>query len=286
MLKINKDNMQKLFSKGKYVLVAGTIAGALLLTGCSREVSTNANTSYDIIDTMNDEALEEGIVQIKDVPNQNFKLVVEYKCELGDDERWIVTSDKKLNMEIRTDGLPEGYQVYIDNVHTDTTICSKYPTVDGITQDSMDDRVHNAQMIGFPIADDVSYYGINQIQGQNDSFVSGSVMGFNGYSSGSVSEKRFVESDYLSHAVYANKISSIIDLIIIDENGVMECVSVPSEVQVSIWPFVHKIKSNGEDYYLYYYFDEEDGVVRNEELSEDQYIVQTKAYSYKKSKNN
>lgn len=134
MLKINEDGFKNLRKKGKYVLVAGCLGAALLLSGCgAREISTNSQTEYDTIDTTSDEALEKGITQIKEVPGETFNLVIDYKCELEDNERWTVTSDKELTMEIRTDGCPEGVEVYIDNIHTDTTICSHYPTVDGIT---------------------------------------------------------------------------------------------------------------------------------------------------------
>ena len=159
---------------------------------------------------------------------------------------------KQINTEIRTDGLAAGTQVYIDNVHTDTTICSYYPQVDGITQDTMDDRIHNAQMLGFPIADDNAYLEINQIEGQNETFIRGFVHGYNGMSSGSISERRRVESDYLGSGVFANKITSIIDLIIVNGEEIT-CVSVPSEVQVSVWPFIKMQKDDGTVYYKYYY---------------------------------
>lgn len=277
---LNNEKTKNMLKKASCVLVVGAMT--FCLTGCmEREVSTNANTSYDIIDTTSNEGLENGITQIIDVPGESFKLVVNYECELKDGEKWTVTSDKKLNIEIRTDGLPAGIEVYIDNVHTDTTICSYYPQVDGVTQDTMDDRIHNAQMLGFPISDSNAYVGINQIEGQNETFISGFVHGYNGYSSGSVSEKRFLESDYLEKAVYANKITSIIDLIIV-KGEEMTCVSVPSEVQVSVWPFIQRQKSDGEVYYRYYYL-RDDGTMTYEELSEDDYLIHTQI-EHKKTK--
>lgn len=279
---LNNDKAKGLLKKAGCLVVCGVMVFSL--SGCmSREVSTNANTNYDIIDTTSIDALEKGITQIIEVPGQKFKLVINYQCELQDDERWTVTSDKQMNMEIRTDGLAEGVQVYIDNVHTDTTICSYYPTVDGITQDTMDDRIHNAQMLGFPISDSNAYYGINQIEGQNETFISGSVHGFNGYSSGSVSEKRFLESDYLVKAVFANKITSVIDLIIV-KGEEMTCVSVPSEVQVSVWPFIKMQKDDGTVYYKYYYLSESTGSMTYDELNEDEFLVKTQVQGLKKDK--
>lgn len=278
---LNNEKNKNLLKKVGCVLVTGAMV--FTLTGCmAREVSTNANTSYDVIDTTSNEALENGITQLIDVPGENFKLVINYQCELQDDERWTVTSDKQINMEIRTDGLVNGTQVYIDNVHTDTTICSYYPQVDGVTQDTMDDRIHNAQMLGFPISDSNAYVGINQIEGQNETFISGFVHGYNGYTNGSISEKRFLESDYLEKAVYANKITSVIDLIVV-KGEEMTCVSVPSEVQVSVWPFIQMQKSDGTIYYKYYYLNE-NGTMTYKELTEDEYLVMTQVEGIKKEK--
>jgi hypothetical protein len=278
---LNNEKTKNILKKAGCVLICGTIVFSL--SGCmSREVSTNANINYDIIDTTSTDALENGITQVIDVPGQSFKLVVDYQCELQQDERWTITSDKQMNMEIRTDGLPNGYEVYIDNVHTDTTICSYYPTVDGVTQDTMDDRIHNAQMLGFPISDSNSYYGINQIEGQNETFIKGFVHGYNGYGSGSIEEKRFLESDYLDKGVYANKISSVIDLIIVNGDN-KSCVSVPSEVQVSVWPFIQMQKDDGEVWYRYYFL-KEDGTMKYDDLSENEYLIKTEIDSYEKSK--
>jgi hypothetical protein len=278
---LNNEKTKNILKKAGCVLICGTIVFSL--SGCmSREVSTNANINYDIIDTTSTDALENGITQVIDVPGQSFKLVVDYQCELQQDERWTITSDKQMNMEIRTDGLPNGYEVYIDNVHTDTTICSYYPTVDGVTQDTMDDRIHNAQMLGFPISDSNSYYGINQIEGQNETFIKGFVHGYNGYGSGSIEEKRFLESDYLDKGVYANKISSVIDLIIVNGDN-KSCVSVPSEVQVSVWPFIQMQKDDGEVWYRYYFLTE-DGTMKYDDLSENEYLIKTEIDSYEKSK--
>ena len=275
---LNNERTKGALKKVGAVLVVGAMV--FTLTGCmEREVSTYANTSYDVIDTTSNEALENGITQVIEVPGESFKLVVNYQCELKEDERWTITSDKKLNMEIRTDGLTSGTQVYIDNVHTDTTICSYYPTVDGVTQDTMDDRIHNAQMLGFPIADDNAYLGINQIEGQNETFIKGFVHGYNGYSSGTVEEKRFLESDYLEKAVYANKITRIIDLLIVKGEEIT-CVSVPSEVQVSVWPFIEIQKSGGTKYYRYYYLND-NGTMTYEELSEDEYLIKTQIENQK-----
>ena len=266
-----KEAITGAVKRGALVVCASVVL--LTLSGCQpREVATNANVSYDVINTMDNEIAKNGVQQVLDVPGENFKLVVNYKCVLPDNARWTVTSDKEMYMDVCTDGLEAGRYVFIDNVHIDTTIRSVYPSVDGITQDTMDDRIHNSQMLGFPISDDNFYSSVNVIEGENQTFMQGSFYGFYGYyQSGTITQKRYVESDYLSYGVYANKISSVIDLIIMNEDGSMRCVSVPSTIGVSVWPYVEKIDRSGNISYDYYYFDESDGKMHKEELSEDAY---------------
>ncbi len=256
---------------------------SLTITGCDdKEIGTNSDISYDVIDTYNDE-LENGITQEIDVPNENFKLIVDYKCQLQENQKWTITDDKNINMEIKTSGVTNE-KVYIDNIHTDTTICSYYSSVNGILQDSMDDRIHNSLMEGFSISDSNSYVGINHIEGQNETFIKGSVYGFSTYISGTVDEERFLESDYLEQGVYANKISSVIDLII-DNGDEKTFVSVPSEVQVSVWPYVKfndsELNGSNDIYYKYYYLDD-DNEMTYEELSKEEYSKHVKKLTKKK----
>lgn len=276
MLEIREENLKRILKKCSVVLVAGTLA--MPLTGCIKEVSTNSQVKYDVIDTFNSEISTNGIQQELEVPGQDFKLIVNYKCVMEEGAKWTVTSDKKICMDVYTKGLPKDKKVYIDNVHTDTTIRSIYPTIDGITQDSMDDRIHNYLMYGFSISDENFYSSINLIEGQNDTFIKGTTHGFDGYYKGTVIEKRRVESEYLATGVYANQISSIIDLIIVDESGVMTCVSVPSDVQVSVWPFIEKVK-RGKKVYTYYFCDKTRKKVEVETFDQDEYEQKVKKLS-------
>lgn len=270
---VNRDAIRNIMKKGTLVLATGAILCSL--PGCSREVSTNANVKYDVIDTMDEELVVNGIQQRLDVPGENFDLVVDYRCALEENAKWTVTSDKEMYIGVHTDGLDDKMKVFIDNVHIDTTIRSVYPSVDGITQDTMDDRIHNSQMLGFPISDDNTYSTVNCVEGQNQTFMQGSFYGFNGYSSGTVSEERYVESDYLAAGVYANKINSIIDLIIQKEDGTTTCVSVPSTIGISVWPYIERVNTDGSSMFRYYYYNENDGKVEYKDYTMDEYEQQT-----------
>jgi len=227
--------MKNLKVKKKLMALMLASSMGLSATACShgRELGAN-NDNYDVLKTVNDESKNNVIsevTQIVDVPGENFKLKVIYN---SDATEWRITSDKTLNMEIFTEGLSADKEVYIDNIHTDTSIVSSFITVDGIKQDSMDDRIHNSLMLGFPIDDDKSYYGINEIEGENKEFIEGYAYGYYA-TTGSIVQRRFKESDFLEKGVWANKINSVIDLIVVDKTtGEMRTVSVPSILLVEV----------------------------------------------------
>lgn len=187
----------------------------LTLSGCG-EYELSPSEDYDVVSKIenSDDSISMGLSQTLDVPGQNFKLVINYSCDDISKREWRVTSDKFLYIEAHTLGLPEGTEVYIDNVHIDTSIKSKYAVMDGILQDTMDDHVHSSQLIGFPISDTTSYYGVNAIEGCNEDFITGTFYGYKGYSYGDVEQHRLTESKYIELGVYANKIQIVYDLLV------------------------------------------------------------------------
>lgn len=179
-------------------------AALFMLSGCIEKEPT-LYENYDVVSTDSNSVLGAGLIQVLDVPGEEFKLVTEYSCDSTAKRTWRVTSDKFLYFNVRTEGLSDDTKVYIDNIHIDTTVKSEYALVDGILQDTMDDRIHNSKMLGFPIGNDIYYYGVDAIEGSNDTFVQSTTYAYNGYYSSSNTTRRYTESDYLKLGVYANK---------------------------------------------------------------------------------
>lgn len=204
------QNLKNKLKKGACVLLACTFIGSF--SGCTPKEMA-ANEQYDIVE-QNGEDISAGLHQSLNIPGESFKLETEYSFDDETKREWRITSDKFLYLKVYTSGLKSDTEVYIDNIHIDTSIKSKYAAMDGILQDSMDDRIHNTQMIGFPISNEISYYGVNAIEGCNQDFISGSYYGLYGYTNGSVNQRRFTESDYLESGVYANKIQIVYDLLV------------------------------------------------------------------------
>lgn len=246
MEKSKTSDLKKL----RAVLALSASLGGSVLTGCESTVIEDATEVYDVIDST-----ENGVEipsQVLEVPGENFSLIVEYSLDSDTAKKWRITDDKKIYTKVYTKGLDEGVKVWIDNVHTDTTLVATKESMNGITQDSMDDRIHNSLMYGFPISDTTSYFAVNIIEGQNDTFISGSSYGFNGYSSGSVNERRHTESEYLEEGVYANKISSSYGLLIQKSNDLEPYgVDVSSDVVILVSPEI--ITEDDEKVYTYTY---------------------------------
>ena len=206
------------------------------LAGCIPQ-ELSADVSNVAILTTNDEetgkTLNQGVAQEKDIQGEKFKLSIHY---LSGEDTWRITSNKKLYFEIKTLNLPDNLAVYIDNIHMDTSIVSTKAAFDGIMQDTMDDRIHNSLMLGFPIDNERSYFGVNEIEGQNDSFISGYSYGNAYYHGGSVYQRRYLVSDYLKDGVWANKVDVVIDLLICDKTTgeVLRQVSVDSNLLIEV----------------------------------------------------
>lgn len=175
------------------MLLTGAISLSTL-SGCTYELTPEEE--YEELNAT-EMSLDETLVQTIEVPDEEFKLVAEYALALNnedEDKIWRITADKFLYLKVNTENLPNDTQVYIDNIHIDTSIRSYYACIDGIKQDEMDDHIHNSQMVGFPIGDNIYYHGVNSIEGSNETFIKGTVYGYNNYINGSIDEKKIYRS--------------------------------------------------------------------------------------------
>lgn len=210
-----------LLKKGAYsFIIAGSLTGSLLtLTGCEEQAVTTSKVDPEIMmETIMDgnETIyrpKEHEISVKTNESNEedlFKLIVNYYT---DEEEWRSTSDRALYMDIHTEGLDDKYDVYIDNIHTDTSLVSTFLKYNGIKIDSMDDRIHNSVDRGFSISNDNHYIGINIIEGQNDTVTKI----FTSESSSTVETYRVSEEELLEKGVYANKVDSVFGLIIVEK---------------------------------------------------------------------
>ena len=229
-MKINFKNSKKLAT---IILTGGMV---ITMSSCST-VELAPENKLDFLKTdvsdFDAEELSRGIEDVKEVDGEDFQLVVNY---MAGDKAWHVNANKKLYFSIKTKGLSDDLEVYIDNVHMDTYIISSTAGLNGINQDTMDDHIHTSLIYGFPINDERSYFGINSIDGENEQFIKGYSYGCQYYSTGTILQQRRLESDYLKDGVYANEIDAVIDFLIINKETkeVLRQVSVDSSLGVYI----------------------------------------------------
>ena len=177
-----KQNLLKL--KLCALALSSALGGTLTACSSKKEITekTTNNVEILVLDQFNMGNIEDGMTQIIEVPNNNFSLEINYKLNLAEDERWTLCDNKSFTMEICTRNLKNGLSVYIDNIHTNTSIVSYNPYFNGILQDESDDRIHSSTMLGFPISNDISYVGISQIEGQSKDFLENYNLGLADYS--------------------------------------------------------------------------------------------------------
>ena len=233
--------------KKKLILLIASIC--VCICGCSyeREVverETGALSFEDVISS-EFESNQTSVSETIPISNEPFSLICIYDTKDYPLEEWRVTSNKNIYMTVNTSGLPEGYSVHIEHVHADIVLKSTSPSIDGITQDSMDDSDHRSPSVGFPINDTVSYNNVFAIEGYTDQFYTlwGHAFGSYGGMYGSVSSsyERLTESNIRKAGTYAEKLIVVYDLIVSTPEfpeGYVK--SVYSEVLI---PLVSKISS-------------------------------------------
>lgn len=179
----------------------------------SQDLQTGSDTLSDLpLGEFNGDTLTMDIR----VPGEDFKLRTIVSTADYSVENWRTTDVKTLNLNACTIGLPEGTEVFIDNVHIDSVIKSIYSAFDALPIDTMDDRTHTSMYPGFPVSDSTQYRGIFAIGGYSESLIKGFSSGYRikniGFASGYVEEARVTEKILQRNAVYANMFQIIWDL--------------------------------------------------------------------------
>jgi hypothetical protein len=206
-------------------LLIATLA-CLLLTGCALEPETTSvsNKSTMSLETSEQENLNKSIGDFNnnelsmtlDIPNEEFQLQTSFGTGDYSVKDWRTTDAKYINLNAQTIGLPEGTEVYIDNVHIDSVILSLYAAFDGIPIDTMDDRTHTSMFPGFPISNSMKYNSVFAVGGYSEHLINGYTSGYStsgmGYISGYIKESRVTEQTLRNSLVYGNMFQVVWDL--------------------------------------------------------------------------
>lgn len=236
-----------LIKKGAFsFILAGSLAGSsIALSGCGATPTTTMVNQEDMMETTVDGTDITNIPKTHRVPVQvkendeksKFDLIITYST---DEKEWRSSDNRNLSMKFTTEGLADKYELYIDNIHTDTSLVSTKLDYNGINVDTMDDRIHNSIDRGFPVANDNRCEVTFSIEGQGESITKM----FHTESSSRSVTNRVNEEQLLASGVYANEINSIITLIIVNkETNEVTYLDVQDVLHIKVNPIIEY--SNG-----------------------------------------
>ena len=186
------------------VLVILTIS-FLLATGCQE--SEQAPTQ-DKLPSLNNDLRSGKLTLHHQISHDGVDFVTTYSTNY-DASKWRITSSKALLME--ADVTASGVDVLIEHVHADISILSKLASVDGLSQDSMDDSIHGGSQPGFA----TPYSEVFAIEGYSETLISGWGFVAGGYGASSLAEDRLTECNLRDDGeAYGQKLQVVYDLAI------------------------------------------------------------------------
>ncbi len=130
-------------------------------------------------------------------------------------ENWHITDSKTLNLRAQ---LVKGDDavVLIENMHADVNLQSTKQALDGIPQDSMDDRLHVGTQPGFLVTKTFPYEETFSIEGFSETLINGWGFAISGNGASDISEERLTEKNLLKNGVFANLFTIVWDVLILD----------------------------------------------------------------------
>lgn len=192
------------------------VALALLTMGASECAPEAAPIEKGVPVLRND--LAGGDLEIKNnIPGENFVFVTRYSTDY-DTTRWRITDFKTIRMEAWIDIVDpnqDAPQVFVEHVHIDCSIQSRLAGVDGLPQDSMDDKLHTGDQVGFWITEEYPYENVFIIEGYSKTLIDGWGFVSGGTGVMTLEEDRLTEKTLIEKGkAYASKISIVYDLMI------------------------------------------------------------------------
>lgn len=130
---------------------------------------------------------------------------------------WRITSSKTLECSLELVSAPEDTRIQVVHVHVDTSLVSRDEQVDGLTIDSMDDKLSAGDQAGVLVSEEHPYRLIFAIEGFSKDLIDGWMFITGDYGTGDITQKRLTESNLISSGkVYGQKLSFIYKLLVAD----------------------------------------------------------------------
>jgi len=194
------------------------LAAALVFAACggSDKIPNDVSLNQPVADILRNDLEKGELIQVFDLgTTECFDFQVEYTTDYRT-VGWRITDVKSMSMRARI--IPEDAcksEVLVEHVHADVSIKSSKEGIDGLTQDSMDDRLHVGNQPGFLIVPPYFYENVFVIGGFSQTLLEGWSFYFSGYGGGGINEKRLTEKSLVEDGgACASKFQIVYDLLI------------------------------------------------------------------------
>jgi len=128
--------------------------------------------------------------------------------------QWKITDNKNVDIWLFVDEQPKGTTILVEHMHADCMICSNRTEINGIRQDTMDDKLHTGPQEGFYVSPIYPYNEVFAVEGYTQYLLSiwGYMWGNFGWMSGG--EDRLDEENLQRLGAKGSEFAIVFDLLI------------------------------------------------------------------------
>lgn len=163
----------------KFTKLMLATASILMLGACEKSYSEKLSSNSNVVN-IEEEAKGpiksakrelQSVVKLHEISFHDSKFSIEASYGIDKDVAtlWHYTIPNNIQLEAKTKGLSDNYDVIVNNVYADVTISSNYERYNGARQDSMNLSYSNLPQGGFSINDTNAYAQPFLVEGVNQS---------------------------------------------------------------------------------------------------------------------
>lgn len=201
-------------SKQNQLLLISLILTALCIANASALTYAPSPYNENIPDVKiaNDDSVEFSHT----LDNGRITLRTFYTCSY---DEWHITDNKDIIMKLSVITQPDDCKIYVEHMHSDVMLHGYNEILDGILQDTMDDKMHTGTEPGFWVSPAHDYNEIFAIEGYTQWLIEGWSFYYSGYGQGYVETKRLSEDNLIRNKIVGSEVVCVYDIIVETEDG-------------------------------------------------------------------
>lgn len=161
--------------------------------------------------------ITEGISFTHELRNGSVVIKTSYSSNYGAG-MWKITDNKDVIIKLEVLEKPDNITLLVEHMHADVSIHSYKQHVDGLPQDTMDDKIHEGDQAGFLITEDYPYEEIFAVEGYSKFLIEGwgFLIGYYGWTT--IKEKRLTEDNLKNVGTVGSEITIVYDILMKNDN--------------------------------------------------------------------